>query len=78
VRWSELSRLPYFDVTQHVVVDAMHNLFLGLIKEHLEGVLGIQDEKEQEQQVLVVNLSDGWKEFSWKEQQSVNRLRKWL
>jgi hypothetical protein len=56
----------------------MHNLFLGLIKEHLEGVLGIQDEKEQEQQVLVVNLSDGWKEFSWKEQQSVNRLRKWL
>jgi hypothetical protein len=78
VRWSELSRLPYFDVTQHVVVDAMHNLFLGLIKEHLEGVLGIRDEKEQEQQALVVNLSNGWKEFSRKEQQSVNRLRKWL
>lgn len=40
-RWSELLRLPYFDVVRCVVVDSMHNLFLGLIKEHFRGILGI-------------------------------------
>ena len=29
IRWSELLRLPYFDASRFVVVDAMHNLFLG-------------------------------------------------
>lgn len=28
-RWSELSRLPYFDMCQMIAVDPMHNLFLG-------------------------------------------------
>lgn len=28
-RWSELARLPYFDMCRMVVVDPMHNLFLG-------------------------------------------------
>lgn len=28
-RWSELARLPYFDTCRMVVVDPMHNLFLG-------------------------------------------------
>lgn len=28
-RWSELSRLPYFDMCEMIVVDPMHNLFLG-------------------------------------------------
>ncbi|PBK80991.1 hypothetical protein ARMGADRAFT_855449, partial [Armillaria gallica] len=36
VCWSELLRLEYFDITRFVVVDVMHNLFLGLIKEHFE------------------------------------------
>ena len=40
VRWSEFFRLPYFDPTKHVVIDPMHNLFLGLIKEHFQNVLG--------------------------------------
>ena len=40
VRWSELFRLPYFDPTKHLIVDPMHNLFLGLIKEHFQNVLG--------------------------------------
>ena len=31
-RYTELSRLPYFDVVCHHVVDPMHNLFLGLAK----------------------------------------------
>ncbi|KDR74582.1 hypothetical protein GALMADRAFT_49643, partial [Galerina marginata CBS 339.88] len=40
VRYSELSRLPYFDLVKCVVVDAMHNLFLGLIKEHFRNIIG--------------------------------------
>lgn len=28
-RWSELIRLPYFDLTRMIVVDPMHNLILG-------------------------------------------------
>ncbi|RDX44513.1 hypothetical protein OH76DRAFT_1096267 [Lentinus brumalis] len=33
-RWSELARLPYFDMCRMIVVDPMHNLFLGLVKTH--------------------------------------------
>lgn len=40
LRWSELLRLPYYDPTRFLVVDPMHNLFLGLIKEHFQGILG--------------------------------------
>lgn len=41
IRWSALLRLPYFDIVRFVVVDGMHNLFLGLIKDHFRQVLGI-------------------------------------
>ena len=41
IRWFELFHLPYFDVSCFVVVDAMHNLFLGLVQEHFN-ILGIQ------------------------------------
>jgi hypothetical protein len=78
LRWSELLRLPYFDIAQFVVVDAMHNLFLGLIKEHFDGILGIRCDKEAEQPVFVVNLSDDWKAFTPTEQASVKRLKRWL
>ncbi|KAI0749923.1 hypothetical protein C8Q80DRAFT_1120041 [Daedaleopsis nitida] len=33
-RWSELCRLPYFDMCRMIVIDPMHNLFLGLVKTH--------------------------------------------
>ncbi|KAI0633856.1 hypothetical protein C8Q77DRAFT_1157997 [Trametes polyzona] len=33
-RWSELARLPYFHFPRMIVVDPMHNLFLGLVKTH--------------------------------------------
>ncbi|KIJ06468.1 hypothetical protein PAXINDRAFT_91930 [Paxillus involutus ATCC 200175] len=33
VRWTELARLPYFDLVRHTIIDPMHNLLLGeLIK----------------------------------------------
>ncbi|KAJ7739013.1 hypothetical protein B0H16DRAFT_1729688 [Mycena metata] len=34
-RWSELHRLPYFNICEMIVVDPMHNLFLGVVKTHL-------------------------------------------
>ena len=42
VRYSELLRLPYYEPTRFLVVDSMHNLFLGLIKEHFQGILGFR------------------------------------
>ncbi|KAJ7774088.1 hypothetical protein B0H16DRAFT_1304107 [Mycena metata] len=30
-RWSELHRLPYFNICEMIVVDPMHNLFLGTV-----------------------------------------------
>jgi hypothetical protein len=42
IRWSELLRLPYWDPTRNIVVDAMHNLFLGLVRFHIRTVLGMQ------------------------------------
>jgi hypothetical protein len=33
--------LPYWDPTQCIVVDGMHNLFLGLTQFHIRHVLGI-------------------------------------
>src|SRR6266542_2333397 len=30
VRWSDMLRLPYHDLIRHLVVDPMHNLFLGI------------------------------------------------
>lgn len=29
-RYSQLSRLPYFNIVEQVVIDPMHNLFLGV------------------------------------------------
>ncbi|KDQ25869.1 hypothetical protein PLEOSDRAFT_1015173, partial [Pleurotus ostreatus PC15] len=40
LRYTELLELPYFDPTRFIVVDSMHNLFLGLIKEHFTNILG--------------------------------------
>jgi hypothetical protein len=51
VRWSELLELPYWDPTKHVVVDAMHNLFLNLVKHHCREILQIDlvgDMKDEE------------------------------
>lgn len=44
VRWSELLRLPYWDPTKAVVVDGMHNLFLGLVATHVKVFLGLNHE----------------------------------
>jgi hypothetical protein len=76
--WSELLRLPYFDPACFIVVDAMHNLFLGLVKEHFNGILGVCLNKDEPEVVLDIKLSDSWTFFSHKEQKSVKQLKKWL
>ena len=40
VRGSELMRLPYY-THRRVAIDAMHNLFLGLVQHHFRIVLGV-------------------------------------
>ena len=39
VRWSELWRLPYWDPTHQLVVDAMHCLLEGLAQQHFRHTL---------------------------------------
>lgn len=37
-RYSELMRLPYFNCVRFTVIDLMHNLFLGTVKNVMENV----------------------------------------
>lgn len=48
VRWSPFLRLPYFHPHRSVVVDGMHNLFLGLCMHHVRKFLGIDAKAEEE------------------------------
>ncbi|OBZ77196.1 hypothetical protein A0H81_02514 [Grifola frondosa] len=41
IRYSELLRLPYWDPIRFVVIDSMHNLYLGIIKNHIREIWGI-------------------------------------
>ena len=41
IRWSVLLLLEYFNPATMVVVDSMHNLFLGLVQRHFREYLGI-------------------------------------
>jgi hypothetical protein len=78
IRWSELLRLPYFDIVQCVVVDAMHNLFLGLIKEHFTSILGIGSLRIQEDSVLSIKFSLAPTNFTDNEKKSVEKLKRWF
>ena len=42
IRWSPLWKLDYYDPAKMVVVDTMHNIFLGLIQFHVRQILGIE------------------------------------
>ncbi|PPQ78874.1 hypothetical protein CVT24_012284 [Panaeolus cyanescens] len=55
VRWSSLTRLQYFDMRKCVAVDAMHNLFLGLLHEH-SNLLGIGIDRPRQVE-SVIDLS---------------------
>ncbi|KAG1844856.1 hypothetical protein DFJ58DRAFT_843947 [Suillus subalutaceus] len=37
-QYTQLSRLPYFNLVEQIVIDPMHNLYLGLIKTHFYNI----------------------------------------
>ena len=80
VTWSALLRLPYFDPTRFVVIDAMHNLFLGLIKEHFQNILGIGLDKDKEiRSALNVQFTDPrWEIQTELEKKDSKKLLGWL
>lgn len=79
VRWSELLRLPYFDISRCVVVDPMHNLFLGLIKEHFNGILGINISKpKHEKPAIVINLGTPPSNLNPNDVKGIEKLKLWL
>ncbi|KAF8870420.1 hypothetical protein BD779DRAFT_1478911 [Infundibulicybe gibba] len=41
VRWSELLRLPYWDVTKFVVIDSMHCFYLRMFQRHVREIWGM-------------------------------------
>ena len=77
IRWTALLRLPYFDPSRFIVVDPMHNLFLGLLQEHFE-ILGIKLEGEDDDNTVVdispLILAETFSHLSTAEQKSMNRL----
>jgi len=79
IRWTELLRLPYFDPSRFVVVDAMHNLFLGLTREHFD-ILGIRmDDDDDDDVVLDVFFPEEVTvPLNAKEQKTMKRLTKIL
>jgi hypothetical protein len=61
VRYSKLLRLPYWKPTQHVVIEVMHNLFLGLFHRHCRYIFGIDiksDDEEEEEEASPISEED--------------------
>jgi hypothetical protein len=72
---------PYFDPTRFVVIDAMHNLFLGLINEHFQNILGIRLDKDKEPSgsTINVNFTDPqWEIQTEVEKKGGKKLLEWL
>ncbi|PPQ82950.1 LOW QUALITY PROTEIN: hypothetical protein CVT26_005423, partial [Gymnopilus dilepis] len=61
-----------------VVVDPMHNLFLGLLKEHFTGLLGIDLPKEEKSAILAISFGPFPSNMSQKDKDGVEKLRGWL
>ena len=81
IKWSELLCLPYFDPTQFVIIDAMHNLFLGLINKHFQNILGICLNNNQEESSPVINVhftDPRWDILTEAEKKDSQQLLAWL
>lgn len=46
IRWSELLRLPYWDVTKFVAIDSMHCFYLRMFRRHIREIWGMDVEYE--------------------------------
>lgn len=60
IRWSELFRLRYWDPTKFVVIEGMHNLFLGLAQHHMRKVLGgdVVKDESQAKPIRIANVAE--------------------
>jgi len=65
VCYSELLQMLYYEPSHFLIVNSIYNLFLGLIKEHFQGILGFWPQKANKAQwnvrppaVLVEILED--------------------
>ncbi|KAG5331666.1 hypothetical protein C0989_007603, partial [Termitomyces sp. Mn162] len=47
LQWTELLWLPYYKASTYLVVDVIHNLSLGLIKEHFQNILGYDPDNKK-------------------------------
>ncbi|KNE87441.1 hypothetical protein PSTG_19174, partial [Puccinia striiformis f. sp. tritici PST-78] len=47
VRYSILFELPYFDPLANAIVEPMHNIFLGLLKHHGQGLFGLKSSEKK-------------------------------
>jgi hypothetical protein len=52
IRWCEFLLLPYWDPTRFIVVDPMHNLFLGVVQNHFRELLGMDIQGSEESEVI--------------------------
>ena len=58
IQWSKLLHLLYFDPFSSIVIDAMHNLFLGLVWEHFD-ILGIQQNQPNcKTHSIIINIPE--------------------
>ncbi|KAG6843305.1 hypothetical protein H0H87_005991, partial [Tephrocybe sp. NHM501043] len=70
--YTELLRLLYYKPSTFVVIDVMHNLFLGLIKEHFEKILGHDPEKEERERMERMKEEKNKNRNMWKEGDKMN------
>ena len=58
-----------------MVVDSMHNLFLGLIKQHFSHILGIHTNIQEEEDVAInITFADMWKSYIILVQKSIHSI----
>jgi hypothetical protein len=76
IRWSKLYCLPYFDPSRFAVVEAMHNMFLGLFQEHFD-ILGMRSDGKPPKKTPSLHLSipnDLMIKLNDKERKSLDKL----
>ncbi|OSD00157.1 hypothetical protein PYCCODRAFT_1371822 [Trametes coccinea BRFM310] len=56
IRYTELLRLPYWNPVLYVVIDSMHNLYLGILQRHIRDFWGINAPPRPSVQVMNVGV----------------------